>query len=87
MNRHLARRTAGLLDDLDRSLQDHVEGKPPVPLVEQHVTARLGGDQQSDTHHIRREGGPRLRLDYRDAIAQVRHNGHRLIARDENIFA
>ncbi len=40
MNRHLARRTAGLLDDLDRSVQDDVEGKPAVSFLEQHVAGR-----------------------------------------------
>ena len=40
MNRHLARCTARLLDDLDGSLQDDVEGKPAVPFLEQHVAGR-----------------------------------------------
>ena len=40
MNRHLARRTAGLLDDLDRSVQDDVKGKPAIPFLEEHVAGR-----------------------------------------------
>ena len=37
VNCQLARRPAGLLDDLDRSVQDDVEGKPAVPFLEEHV--------------------------------------------------
>jgi hypothetical protein len=40
VNRHLARCPARLLDDFDGSLQDHVEGKPAVPFLEQHVAGR-----------------------------------------------
>ena len=37
VHRHLVRRPARLLDDLDGSVEDNEEGEPAVSLLEQHV--------------------------------------------------
>ena len=42
VNRHLARRAPLDCCDVDRSVQDDVEGKPAVPFLEEHVPGAIG---------------------------------------------